>query len=684
MDNGRIEFCDLSTHFFVSDGIQVTLRYPATNNWPLALSDGLRVLLCSESEHERVVKATTTLSEQTRQGDGDWVQATLVIPASELEGLNSGEYWLRCERHREGGAVVAVGRCAPFSICLEPRDIPLLKTSNELYPAEREHRSPSSLSGSFVLVEGEEEEGEGEEDECEDVDCHTTVEPIEGARSVRPSPREERRYPQEGRLHHERDLAPFNHSSSATTGIEPSVVTCGTQTDVALSAVTVAEPSPQKAVPVSIADPNVVQLANMSASTTCVTTLSDAEISVLKSNNRDLLVKVKKLTEKNSVLEREKEAEARARREIHEQLVARLAEVEGQSQLLRAQLSQSEAARAALVSERDDAVTEKVSLATERDGLCAELLRLGDECAAHVGSRDALHVQLQSKVAELQRAKEKVNELERTMGVLNDELKGVFERCTQMEGKLISKENELRMTNEKLAECKKELNRALAARRNAAAKVGGNGEGSHDRGEMTSEREKPTEKRERSADRSDDVKRSSTRDTTRPALDAKRSVKPHLPDTTRPTDANILLPPPLLPLPPRVRDEFVTGVDNLKARKHHHRQHPHSSPSRLPQDPRGTDQFALIPAGPQILGPTHAAPPITTGDPQKSASVRSEGEVEVFWCPVCQMDLHSRDTVYAATLHVEHCLLKQGERQGGGATEDAPKKIPDPLSGLKL
>ena len=670
-----IEFCDLSTHYFVSGGIQATLRYHS-NHGPLG--DGLRVLLCSKPDHERLVR-TNVPTEASWQREGvDWVQATLDIPASELEGLDSGEYWLRCERHRDGRAAV-VCLSDPFSICLEPRDIPALAASDyHLAEGGVERRSPSSLSGSFVLVEEEDELNDSD-----DVGCNTKV--IEGAqgdaRTVCAPFEDPHNSPEgEGKISlmartHENS---FDHSS---TGIELSkVATSGSQTDMpaVMIRTAMAEHSTQtESSDDSSALPPQHQVANMSASTTYVSTLSESEISVLKSNNRDLMVKVRKLAEKNRALEQEKETEARVHRESSAQLTARLKEAESQLQLLGAQLSRSDAARAALVSERDGAVAEKVSLAMERDGLCAELLRLRDECAAHEEGRDALRVELQSRVAELECAVKEVKEKEEALRIFNDEQRCMFERCTQLEGKLISKENELRVANETVAQCKREMSKALAeaSRRSVAPGTAGNMEGSSagDKRETTAEGDKPIDSRERSADRSDRLggqkRYASSSSSTGPVV-RMRPTKLHVPDLTK--SGASLLPPP-----PRVKDEFVTGVDSTKIRKHKHphRQQHYSSPSHLAHDPNGT---GLVPTEAGV-GASIAPPPTTTGALRKSASgdLRSEGVGEgreIVQCPICQVKLYSRRSEYSVALHVEHCLQKQGEGQGGVAapTENGP------------
>eukprot|EP00731_Ephydatia_muelleri_P014138 Em0007g1448a len=415
----------------------------------------------------------------------------------------------------------------PFSICLEPRDIPALATSDyHLAEGGVERRSPSSLSGSFVLVEEEEDEL----DDSDDVGCNTKV--MEGAqgdaRTVCAPFEDPHNSPEgEGKISlmartHENS---FDHSS---TGIELSkVATCGSQTDMpaVMIRTAMAEHSTQTE---SSDDSSVLppqhQIANMSASTTYVSTLSEPEISVLKSNNRDLMVKVRKLAEKNRALEQEKETEARVHRESSAQLADRLKEAESQLQLLGAPLSRSDAARAALVSERDGAVAEKVSLAMERDGLCAELLRLRDEFAAHEEGRDALRVELQSRVAELECA---VKEKEEALRIFNDEQRCMFERCTQLEA--------------------------------------GNMEGSSagDKRETTAEGDNPSiTERGRLTGVTD-------------LVDKRNLTK----------SGASLLPPP-----PRVKDEFVTGVDSTKIRKtqHPHRQQHYSSPSRLAHDPNGT------------------------------------------------------------------------------------------------
>ena len=683
MEKNHVEFCDLSTHYFASEGIQVVLRYPAS--W--SLSDGLRVWLCSQSEGDRLLRVS--LRPETRgSDDGNWVQATLTVPPTELDGLKSGEYWLRCER--PGGAEEVM--CESFVICIEPRDIPPLRVTDDPPRAFAEGvvspptPTASLGSGSFILVEDEDERevvrgtagGGSVCSHFEDCECGES----KGSWTARGHEGEGEG---EGIAHGEHPLL-----VSAPAEVETTVATRGTQTDTpAYQRTALAERTTQT--DVSSCELLRDELANMTVSS-YVTALSEAEVSVLKSNNRDLLIKVRKLAERVRVLELEKEAESRLECERAE-LTARLEEANELVRLLRAQLAQGDAAKAALVAERDDIGAEKVALATERDQFCAEALRLRDECAALAEGRDALQAELQCKMEELGAAEGKVREQEEALKVSNDELKCLFERCTQLEGKVLSKENDLKVSQERLAESRRGLRDAIAegTRKVAGKEGGGEGTGggakveipadSRQREEKVATDQKktlgerveiPAESREKErlserGERTREERMAPNKKRTAPTSTSSRnylygsSGKLHVSDISTAAKVPSHFPPPYH-LPHRPRDEFVTGVDpkeSLISRKHkprpqanhHHRSHPSHA-----GDPQARSDV------PVRAAPPSPSPPKKLGDLARQELPRSvEGREMFFTCPICLKELPSRETELAATLHVEHCL-KEHER----------------------
>ena len=672
-----MEFFDLCTHYFASDGIQVALRYPA--KW--SSSDRFRVWLCSQTvADDRLLRASVRWDTPGDNDSAPWVQATLHIPPAELEGLKSAEYWLRCEWREEDGEVMT-GRCQPFVICIEPRDIPSPATSGD-HSALAEggggggggRQSPTASlgSGSFVLVDEE-----GNDDECLGEGRGGHGPPIENGEPRGNDAAEHEAIAGGGVPQQQPREAVVSVSGGVT--LAPTVNSCGIQTHDDDNKTELSEYGTQT-------DPNseeqLVQLANMTASS-YVNTLSEAEVGLLKSHNRDLLVKVRKLAERVRLLEQEKEAEMQRESERVE-LSARLKGAEEQLQQLRSQMARSDAAKASALAERDDLRAEKVvleterddlraekaALATERDRLCAEALRLRDECAGLAEGKEALVAELQCKLEELEASEERQKELDSVVKKSSAEVKCLFDRNTQLEGRLVSKENELRVSQEALSESRRELSKALAKLKSFAAanEGGGEGEGGH----------RSAHNRDRSVGRSEETHSSGNgRRRATSSGSSSSEVTPAKPlRVPERYDAGVLFN--TYPVAARPKDEFVTGVELKEpipsgrsggGRRDQPQDHPrrHHRSSRPPHAHQGTGGGSSQTSGPPLEGEgvssSKAMAPPTLSKRQEGGALRPVdlpqlGETP-FTCPVCQKTLYSRDTEFAATLHVEHCLRQQ-------------------------